>query len=921
MANYLSRPYQVDQPVSQIGDINLAINLSNTLQTRYDQNKAFVDQTLAKYKALRGLRDSDNEYIASKINEIEKTLNGNISYQHQSQVSTITSAFEGVMKDPIIRDAVLSKAIKDRYDIEVSKIKEKDPLKYNDANYQYGLYKSGFQNYMNGKSNKLSNLSYTPYTNLNEETLKKLKTIKEVKGKRFIEEVSPDGKTIVRKELDGLTQKEVQDYINSTLTSQELQQIQINGWAKYNQSENSINNARTVYGDYHNQNIKLNEEALKEAELKKNNNNLGGEINKEYSRKYEELKYKVEALKKEDISKKSADEVAYELEKMGYVNGLTQIASTEWSTSIDVNDAYYKDKDLDIKLKELELKEKEYRLKEIKLEKELGVDNNGNNLADKNIAKSSKTTELEDLTEEEAGAKSLINEHNVAYNNIIGITKEFINNVPEEDKKSFLGYLKLRGINENLEFDNPEKAKTASITATIAKVFKEGGFASSYASYGKAISYNNEIKTQKAKDILNVEKEGYSKVFNQDPDKYINFLKTASKDLNPSYFIVSDVVGGKKQKELYGKIEAFSQIAGGWDNMKNYLKNNPAKLTEFAKLTDEADKTYKGLDPFIKTGLSSINPLTSALGYVNDRNVYNLNDKNLKSNAKAEIEKTIQEKTKSGLMTSVYSDFTFTNEKLKERVLGMIPNERTFIKGTNNYAIIDKKANTSFYKRGNDIILTQQTKTKTGEPAQITETILSPNDAGYQELLKYVEFDYNKEGIKINSNSSFESVKINMHSFENNEDTKIKKQKSVFDVVSESPNIQPIFGWVSSIVNPIAFATNLTTTDSAIGISEAILEKKGIPSDKIKQFNDKLFNNINSYKVKPVSTASLDATGYTLALDVVKGEDRILKTNLNVKSLDENTKYLIENHPQVLVISELLRQVTNKNIDNYINTF
>jgi hypothetical protein len=147
----------------------------------------------------------------------------------------------------------------------------------------------------------------------------------------------------------------------------------------------------------------------------------------------------------------------------------------------------------------------------------------------------------------------------------------------------------------------------------------------------------------------------------------------------------------------------------------------------------------------------------------------------------------------------------------------------------------------------------------------------------------------------------------------------MKIQESVADTVSQSPNILPVFSWVSSVVNPVAFATSLTTTDSAMGMSEAILKQKGIPADKIKEFNSRLFSNINSYKVKPVPTANIDATGYTLALDVVKGEDRILKTNLNITNLDENTKYIIDSHPQVFFISVLLGQVKDTNIVNYIN--
>ena len=64
--NYLSRPYQVNAPV-QRGDIMFDAQILNTLQSKYDANKAIIDQTLAQYENLRGLREIDNEYIATKI--------------------------------------------------------------------------------------------------------------------------------------------------------------------------------------------------------------------------------------------------------------------------------------------------------------------------------------------------------------------------------------------------------------------------------------------------------------------------------------------------------------------------------------------------------------------------------------------------------------------------------------------------------------------------------------------------------------------------------------------------------------------------------------------------------------------------------------------------------------------------------------
>ena len=68
MANYLSRPYQIQQPVSR-GNIGLDFQVLNTLQSRYDANKAIVDQAMSQYEMLKGIRETDNQYIAAKVAE------------------------------------------------------------------------------------------------------------------------------------------------------------------------------------------------------------------------------------------------------------------------------------------------------------------------------------------------------------------------------------------------------------------------------------------------------------------------------------------------------------------------------------------------------------------------------------------------------------------------------------------------------------------------------------------------------------------------------------------------------------------------------------------------------------------------------------------------------------------------------------
>ena len=184
--NYLSRPNAIRQPIER-GDIKFDAAMLSGLQSKYDANKSIVDQTLAQYESLRGLTPEDDAYIAAQVSNVKNQLNslGSLNLAHNTGRDTILNNMKNVLKDPIVQDILVSKANKDRYDAEAAKWKEKNPKEYSDTNYAYGLYKGGYEDYIQGKSKKLGSIQYTPYKDLTEEHLKKLKTIKDLKGVKY----------------------------------------------------------------------------------------------------------------------------------------------------------------------------------------------------------------------------------------------------------------------------------------------------------------------------------------------------------------------------------------------------------------------------------------------------------------------------------------------------------------------------------------------------------------------------------------------------------------------------------------------------------------------------------------------------------------------------------------------------------------
>lgn len=231
MSSYLSQPYQQQAP-QESTNVQLVGTVLNTLQTRYDSNKAMVDATLAKYEGLRGLGDTNNEYLAYTVKQAESAIDnykkGGADLALGSSRDTMLSAFEGIVKDPIVQSIIENKAIYDNFNAEVSKLKEKNPEKYSNINYQDALEQGGVQAYMQGKIKKLGNLSYNEYTNVAEKLNKKAdeyvktmgieKLLDSTTGEYYLSDVY--GKRV--------SKEEIYNRLSSELDEKDRAQLQIN---------------------------------------------------------------------------------------------------------------------------------------------------------------------------------------------------------------------------------------------------------------------------------------------------------------------------------------------------------------------------------------------------------------------------------------------------------------------------------------------------------------------------------------------------------------------------------------------------------------------------------------------------------------------------------------------------------------------
>ena len=912
--NYLTQEYRVTNP-PQLGDINLARSVMTSMQGKYDANSAMISQTLALYNQnLKGLRESDNSYIADKLKRVKTEIdnyskkNSNLAYGYNKD--SIISAITSTLEDPIVMDAITSRQNYMSYNAQVEKLKEKDSGKYvNDDNFKYGLHEGGYSDYISGKTNKLGAMTYTPYIDLREKHLKDLKTIKDIKGKKTIETLDGQGNKIT-KSIDGMTDEQIKDYFDSNLSGQERKQMLINGWGKYG---NSDKEARDVYAKYTNQKIKNYETNLLTLETQSKNPNIGVSTKEEKIRERDNVKNKLSELKNTDISKISLEDLSYNLEKAGYVDSISQVAGAEWSVSYGKDDVYFANKQLDIDYQELALKQAKEQRETLefkaKMAKDYNQDTEGNPLVDNNLAKSTRETALVDQ-DEAKGAKSLKTTHDKAYQEMQKTASDFLNTASTEDKQIYLNLLKTKGINSNLQFEEG-KGTNNSLVNTLYTTFKEGGFGNKYANTAKNFATQQAIKSTTSVNILNTQKEGLNEVYNKNPDKYVNDFIDIIEERNDNIDIKSAFTAApflqnaftnsiSKDYELKIKAENFIREAGGKDNIKSYLQKNPEKIITFSNiLNDGSQKLNFSLDT-------------------------NLSRSNLTKDSKKQIEQSIQRKTEQGIMTSLYNDFNFTNQDVKTKVLSMIPNERTFIRGQEftdgegnvrkGTAVLDrsKDANTSFYQNGENIIMVQQSK-EAGAKALTTETVLMPGDAAYSQIKQYVDLSAEStKDITVTRDFKLPTIKVNALNNNGNIHTESTEnvKGSINEIMINNPQIARVFK-----VPAIA----LSTMDITLNTLD-VLYKNKIPDVKRQELKTAIKNNLNNLSVQPKSVKSLN--NYNLNLTYKTSNDKEVRTiNLGTNKIDEDLNYLINYHPHLFIMNQFINELNNdpSQVDNIIS--
>ena len=240
MSNYLSTEYKITNPVSSV-DLQVVDNTLSTLQGKYNQNSALIEQTLAYYdENLKGIRPEDNQYIAEKLKRVKSTIdeykkkNVNLAFNYNRD--SIMSAVKETLNDPIVKDAIVSRQNYMNLQSQISKIKEKDSSKYSIQNEQFALEQGGFNAYMQGKTKVLGSMQYTEYIDLPAEHSKRLQEyVKNYDDEQYLGTQAHGGSPYHTVDIYGkrVLKSDLKKFLETSMDGKERNQLSIDAWYNF----------------------------------------------------------------------------------------------------------------------------------------------------------------------------------------------------------------------------------------------------------------------------------------------------------------------------------------------------------------------------------------------------------------------------------------------------------------------------------------------------------------------------------------------------------------------------------------------------------------------------------------------------------------------------------------------------------------
>lgn len=217
------KPYEYPEfvPELEAQDVIDAVKLKQNL---YDEG---LSQVMLKRQELYNLpvaRDVDREYVSKAIDNYNRVIkdNAHMDFSNPNTVRSFLQISAPLEQDPLVRNAIASTKELQNRQKTLSDIAQKNPKYYSEANaYEY---LKDAQDWQNSKEVGvlLQPKEYVPYEDLSGIS----KRVADKKGE-ITEKYKKMGAWYSKEQIEELTTKEIQDYLNVTLTDKEKNQMRI----------------------------------------------------------------------------------------------------------------------------------------------------------------------------------------------------------------------------------------------------------------------------------------------------------------------------------------------------------------------------------------------------------------------------------------------------------------------------------------------------------------------------------------------------------------------------------------------------------------------------------------------------------------------------------------------------------------------
>lgn len=631
MASAYSQPLNYSDTLQTTDVVQYTGAIQHAMQQKFDINLAKVEDLIGKVSAIPLYRDKDKQYLGDRLQKLLTNVDASskLDLTDNTVARQLSSYISSAVDDNVKKQVSNSQRI-NAFNQQLADLKGKKDGGYNEANHAYAVYKAGLQEYASGETDDLGNLSYTPFVDKNK-VLDELKKIKDLKGDQVIE--IPNGEGQVRKTtLSGLTSQEIYQYMPQLLSSDVLNQIKIDGWARV---KDNMGEAKSNF-----ETLKKSKLETYDLDIKEYESVMGNNLNSE--KKKEEAKRRLDYTKKEKIESEdnfknidveNPEQLGYYLEKLGYQNSIASIASGRVSEEYKKDDYYFAQK-------ELELSQQKEAREQAESNAKLGLDANGNPVVGNAAGYVEISKERTQLPEAPALVDAVQKDHNAEYGKIMNAVATAYNGAftKDEHRKSFNANLAKKGY----EFVNgkaiPIKgkesiAKQYSSATAVVEAFNASKMNIIYGNEAKVVTKADSKRISLMSDLLEADRKGYIDEFDKDADKYIadfkmgydhvkdgggivestynkfsspvEALKTIGKAglsvmlpaVSSGLGIYNQVKGetesghSKELKALGGEMAKFVNANGGWSNLKKNIKGDVGKLKQFATLMDKVRDT------------------------------------------------------------------------------------------------------------------------------------------------------------------------------------------------------------------------------------------------------------------------------------------------------------------------------------------